>query len=153
MTFNYQDYIRRYQNWLQSHEKQKYNDQAEVASASNNNQSNNVASESLNSQRFHGRVPDEVKVFENNQISVFVVRAFHQRQKRFRLQDYMFHVRVRVKENVKAPLLRDLVNVLKEAFVFILNNIRTYFKPEDHNEAYLTLYQEPMVNGLNTGDK
>ena len=159
MTFKHQDYVTRYQNWLQNHERQSSNDLEETASqtaSDHTERSNNIASTSANSQRLRypqGHGPDEVNVFENDQIAVFVVRAFHQRQKRFRLQDYMFHVRVKVKENIKTPLLRDLVTVLKEAFVFILNNIRTYFKPEDHNIAYLTLYQEPMVNGLNTGNK
>ena len=32
-----------------------------------------------------------------------------------------------------------------------LESIKTFYKPEDHNVAYLTLHQEPMVNGLNTG--
>ena len=54
---------------------------------------------------------------------------------------------------MKIPLLKDLSDVLREALTFIINHIRTFFQEEDHNEAYLTLYHEPMINGLNTGIK
>jgi hypothetical protein len=94
---------------------------------------------------------NEVKVFENDTIVLYVNKAFQQRQKRFRLQDTLFHIKVKVKNNVKTPLLRELVDVLQEAFTFILKHIQTFFPKEDHNVAYLTLYQEPMINGLNTG--
>lgn len=94
---------------------------------------------------------DEVKVFENDQLILYVKKSLHQRQKRFRLQDSLFLIKVQVKNETQKPLLKDLVKVLEEAFTFILSNIRSFFDPEDHNFAYLTLYQEPMVNGLNTG--
>ena len=32
----------------------------------------------------------------------------------------------------------------------LLQNIRTFFNPNDINEVYLTLFQSPMVNGLNS---
>ncbi len=152
MTFKNQNYLNHYQKWLQKHET---NFESTNPEPSQNIDSQPIPTEARPTQKIHylqGKGPEEVKVFENDQISVFVLKAFHQRQKRFRLEDSMFHVRVKVKENIEVPLLRDLLNVLKEAFVFILKNIRTYFKPEDHNIAYLTLYQEPMVNGLNTGN-
>jgi hypothetical protein len=93
---------------------------------------------------------DSVKVFENNQIEVFVKKSFHQRQKRFRLDDSLFHVKIKVKENATQPLLFDLLDVLEKVFTFILQNIQTFFNPNDINEVYLTLFQSPMINGLNT---
>jgi hypothetical protein len=29
--------------------------------------------------------------------------------------------------------------------------VRQFYNSEEHNVAYLTLYQQPMINGLNTG--
>jgi len=49
------------------------------------------------------------------------------------------------------PLLRDIVEFLEVAFNHVLKEIRQFYKPEDHNIAFLTLYQEPMISGLNTG--
>ena len=120
----------------------------------------NHQSSSANVSLMHGRgqkpkniTYNEVKVFENDQITLYVNKAFQQRQKRFRLEDTLFHIKVKVKPNVKIPLLRELSEILQEAFTFILNHLRTFFQKEDHNVAYLTLYQEPMINGLNTGIK
>ena len=55
------------------------------------------------------------------------------------------------KPNESLPLLTDLYDFLHAALLHVLESIKTFYKPEDHNVAYLTLHQEPMVNGLNTG--
>jgi hypothetical protein len=174
MNFFHQEYLDHYNNWLQTNtsevENNTNNEQIPrsstsgsslntVSSASNILSSNSVPStstENVNNTTGRGQFKkigyDEVKVFENDEIILYVKKAFHQRQKRFALQDSLFHIKVEVKNQNNKPLLKDLVQVLEEAFTFILNNIKTYFKPEDHNIAYLTLFQEPMVNGLNTGN-
>jgi hypothetical protein len=94
---------------------------------------------------------DATKVFENEQIEVFIERAIHQRHVRFQLQDFLYHVKIKVKDGSKKPLLGDLLNVLETVFKFILSNLRKYFKEEDHNVVYLDLFQSPMINALNSG--
>jgi hypothetical protein len=169
MNFFHQQYIDHYSNWLQTNSNKtttQENNESNTtsttlplntvsSSASTVNQS--TSNTNLFQQTTTGRGQfkkigyDEVKVFENDEIILYVKKAFHQRQKRFTLQDSLFHIKVEVKNETQKPLLKDLVQTLEEAFTFILNNIKTYFKKEDHNIAYLTLFQEPMVNGLNTG--
>ena len=90
-------------------------------------------------------------VYENDQLQLFIVKANHIRQKKFRLEDHMFHMKINLKSGVEPPLLRDILNFLEIGFNHILTNIKSFYKPEDHNIAFLTLYQEPMINGLNTG--
>jgi hypothetical protein len=91
-----------------------------------------------------------IKVFDNEEIEVFVKKSFHQRQKKFRLQDNLFHVKIKTKDSSKQPLLFDLLDVLYRVFSFILSHIQTFFDPNDINEVYVTLFQEPMLNGLNS---
>jgi hypothetical protein len=62
----------------------------------------------------------------------------------------MYHIKIKVKENATQPLLFNLLNVFERVFTFILQNIRTFFNPNDINKVYLTLFQSPMVNGLNS---
>jgi hypothetical protein len=40
-----------------------------------------------------------VKVFENNEIEVFVQKSLHKRLKTFKMQDSVFHVKVKIKNN------------------------------------------------------
>jgi hypothetical protein len=92
-------------------------------------------------------------IFENNELQLFLEKGNHIRQTRFRLQDHLFYIKIKLKDSNKPPpLLRDILEFLEQAFNFILNEIRRYYKPEDHNVAYLTLYQQPMICGLNTGN-
>jgi hypothetical protein len=91
-----------------------------------------------------------VKVFENNEIEVFVQKSLHKRLKRFKMQDNLFNVKVKIKNNSSPPLIKDLLMVLDKAFNFILANIKTFFKDDEENIVYMTLIQSPMVNGLNS---
>jgi hypothetical protein len=77
----------------------------------------------------------------------------HQRQRRFRLQDHLYYIKVHLKKtnNSLPPLLSDLLQLFEEGFSYILTNLSTFYNPNDHNIAFLTLYQEPMINALNTG--
>jgi hypothetical protein len=43
------------------------------------------------------------------------------------------------------------MEALVEGFNYILSNLRNFYDESHHNMAYMTLYQEPMINGLNTG--
>ena len=94
---------------------------------------------------------DSKKIYENEQIEVYIERAIHQRHIRFQLQDFMYHVKIKVKPGSTRPLLSDLLNILEKVFKFILNNLREKFRSEDHNVVYLDLFQSPMINALNSG--
>ena len=49
------------------------------------------------------------------------------------------------------PLLRDILIFLEKAFEYVLENLKPFYNHLDKQIAYLVLYQEPMINGLNTG--
>ena len=91
-------------------------------------------------------------VYENESLRLKVQKGNFKRQRLFRLQDHLFKFKV-VQKTTQAdlPLLTELFDFLHAALMHVLESIKTFYKPEDHNIAYLTLHQEPMVNGLNTG--
>ena len=91
-------------------------------------------------------------VFENDSLKMIVEKGAFKRQKNFRLQDHLFKFKIIAKKPQEhLPALNDLFDFLHAALIHVLESIKSFYKPEDHNIAYLTLHQEPMVNGLNTG--
>lgn len=92
-------------------------------------------------------------VYETNIFKLIVEKGNFKKQKNFRLQDHLFYFKIVPKQpDDQLPLLSDLYDFLHAALLYVLESIKTFYNPEDHNVAYLTLHQEPMVNGLNTGD-
>lgn len=90
------------------------------------------------------------KVYENDSIQLFVRRAYHRRLKNFKLQDIVYHVSVKVKqETSKTPLLIDLLDTLEKVIFYVLKEIQSFYTSSDHNEVYLSLLQEPLINSLN----
>ena len=91
-------------------------------------------------------------VFENNTLKMVVEKGAFKKQKNFRLQDHLFKFKIISKKPEESlPVLTDLFDFLHAALVHVMESIKSFYKAEDHNIAYLTLHQEPMVNGLNTG--
>jgi len=102
-------------------------------------------------QQVTPKSPTEI-VYETDSLKLVVEKGAFKRQKNFRLQDHLFYFKIIPKKtNEKLPLLSDLYDFLHAALLHTLESIKTFYKPEDHNVAYLTLHQEPMVNGLNSG--
>ena len=90
-------------------------------------------------------------IFEDDNLQLIIEKGNHIKQKKFRLEDHLFYMKIKLKDNSEAPLLRDILSFLETGFDYIISQIRQFYKSEDHNIAYLTLYQKPMINGLNTG--
>jgi len=91
-------------------------------------------------------------VYENENYRLIVEKSSFKKQKNFRLLDHLFKFKLEQKQTLThPPLLTDLFDFFHAALLHILESIKTFYKKEDHNIAYLTLHQEPMVNGLNTG--
>jgi hypothetical protein len=90
-------------------------------------------------------------VYENDSLQLTIEKSSFVRQKKFKLHDHLFHVKINLKDNSSPPFLRDILNFLQIAFDRLLDSIRPLYDVNDHNIAFLTLYQKPMINGLNTG--
>ena len=135
-----------YKNWYAKNIKQK----KQQGGADNEVPSTSAA----NNEPILSAVPKQPSdiVYETNALKLVVEKGYFKKQKNFRLQDHLFYFKIIPKHrNDHLPLLSDLYDFLNAALLHVLESIKTFYRPEDHNVAYLTLHQEPMVNGLNTG--
>lgn len=89
-------------------------------------------------------------LYETPELKLIVEKGMHKRQQSFRLQDHMFYIKIVPKED-DLPLLSSILDFLHSGFIHILDQIKHFYNPSDHNIAYMTLTQKPMVNGLCTG--
>ena len=115
--------LQHYKNWLQQHQNEEQIEQS-IAQQPIVSESPEVQSEVQNENEHFNEFPQDshssVKVFENDQIEVYIKKTFHQRQKRFRLEDSMYHIKIKVKENTTQPLLFNLLDIFEKVFTFIL---------------------------------
>lgn len=144
----------KYKKWLKATE--SANDKSETNdSIASTSKMSNIASTSKKSDDeidFDFNKQNQIKIFENDSLILYIEKATHQRQTRFKLQDSLFKIKAQTKQkSSQSMLLKDLLQIFETALQFIISNIKTFFKAENHHIAYLTMYQEPMVNGINTG--
>ena len=110
-----------------------------------------VTSQPLTSNENNSDLTKDI-LFENNDLQLFIEKAAFQRQKRFRFQDHLFHVKIKLKQpNVGVPFLKDILDFLHEGLLHLMSKIKNYYNEKDANICYLTLHQTPMVIGLNSG--
>ena len=69
-------------------------------------------------------------VFENDDLKLTIVSAAHRQERKFRLSDHMWHLKLVPKRtSKKMPLLSDILNFLLIAFNFMLNHLKTFYNP------------------------
>lgn len=147
-----------YKNWLQKdNERRLRTTSSLVTSGTGDNDENEpIASTSRGIPAQSQKVPKKPSeiIYENNFLKLIVEKGSFKKQKLFRLQDHLFHFKIEQKSAQDTlPMLSDIFDFLHAALLHVLESIKSFYKREDHNIAYLTLHQEPMVNGLNTGQK
>ena len=115
----------------------------------NKNNSNPAAANENNSNP----PPDTIDVFfEKNNLQLLIEKAAFLRQKRFKFQDHLFHVKIKLKdEKTPIPFLKDILDFLHEGLLFLMQKLKKQYNEKDENICYLTLHQNPMVIGLNSG--
>jgi hypothetical protein len=92
-------------------------------------------------------------VYENDQLQFLVEKGTLQRQKRFNLQDHLFYMKIRLKhDNEPIPLLKNILFFLEQGLLHVMNNLKKFYDKKDANICFLTLHQEPMLIGLNSGE-
>ena len=97
------------------------------------------------------RVRDPTKIaFENDALKLIVVKSDFMRQVNFKLDDHLYHLLIEPKKTSSVKLI-DILDFLHAAIIHILDEIKHSYNPNEHNVAYLTLHQQPLLNGLSTG--
>ena len=69
-------------------------------------------------------------VVENDDLKLTIVSAAHRQEKKFRLSDHMWHLKLVPKlPSKKMPLLSNILNFLLIAFNFMLNHLKSFYNP------------------------
>ena len=91
-------------------------------------------------------------VYEDEYLKMIVEKGAFQRQKRFRFQDHLFFVKILLKdEEQPVPFLQDILEFIQLGLLHLMKSIKQFYNEKDENICYLTLHQNPMVIGLNSG--
>lgn len=91
-------------------------------------------------------------IYENNNLQMIVEQGAFKRQNRFRLQDHLFYLKINLKNsNNPVPLLKDILQFLEQALLYVMDKIKIFYNEKDANICFLTLHQNPMLIGLNSG--
>jgi hypothetical protein len=92
-------------------------------------------------------------VYENDKLELIVQKTAFQRQKRFRLMDHHFNIKLRLKNlNDSLPFLKDILDFLQEGLQHVFENLKSFYNEKDSNLGFITLFQEPMIVALNSGN-
>jgi len=143
-----------YKQWLKNFAKSRKHYFINTNQSGGSESESEDNSETLTSSSQSMTVPKEPSdiVYENDNYRLIVEKSAFKKQKNFRLQDHLFKFKLVQKDSLlQPPLLTEMFDFLHAALTHILESIKTFYKKEDHNIAYLTLHQDPMINGLNTG--
>lgn len=107
---------------------------------------NNQIKINENSNNVDNTVEKPNIVFENSVLKAYIERGVHKREKKFALHDHLFYIKVQPKKD-QFPLLVNILDFLEEACNHILNEVKEYYKLDENRIAFLTLYQQPLLNG------
>jgi hypothetical protein len=144
-----------YQEWLRKNNEENLEAQPSIASSS----STDVLPTSPTLPMADSLIPSTSTdvtrqtdiVFQNDKFKLYVQKEAFMRQKKFNLQDHLFHIKIVSKNVSDKQYLKDILDFLEQGLLFIVDNIKKHYNEDDANVCFLTLYQQPMVNGLNSG--
>jgi len=66
-------------------------------------------------------------VFESPDLKLVIEKSFLKRQKVFRLEDHLFHVKVIPKKDSEPPLITDILDFLHAGLIHILDEIKSFY--------------------------
>ena len=138
-----------YKRFLQKHSEENKQYHSSDSQSKNNLQGEGPNDDSSDSDDAE-TIRDPTKIaFENDSLKLVVVKSQFKRQVNFKLDDHLYHLLIEPKKTVPIKLM-DILDFLHAAIIHILDEIKHSYKSEEHNIAYLTLFQEPLISGLTT---
>ena len=92
-------------------------------------------------------------VYEDEFYKVYVKAVSHRQRTRYSLSDHLFDLKVIPKENHESPFLIDLEEVLEKGLVHVLERLQdVYSSARNQNQIYVTVVEENILHGLNSGN-
>lgn len=87
-------------------------------------------------------------LFENNLFKVFVQKTKFQRQKKFRLEDHHYVIKVDGKKSQTMPLLKDIVLILDQSLLKVIKDLQSFYDKSHSHIIYITFHQPGMVSAV-----
>jgi len=82
-------------------------------------------------------------VFETDSLKLIVEKSFFKRQKNFKLDDHLFHIKIVAKVSNEPPLLTDILDFLHEGLIHILNEMKKLYSEGTFENTNLTFLPSP----------
>jgi len=76
-------------------------------------------------------------VYETPDLKLIVEKGFHKKQKKFKLQDAMYYLKVIPTQSNELPELTEILDFLYAGFIHILDEIKSFYEP-GNNMSKLT---------------
>lgn len=67
-------------------------------------------------------------IYESPELKLVIEKSFLKKQKVFRLDDHLFHVKVIPKTDAEPPLITDILDFLHAGLIQILDEIKSFYR-------------------------
>lgn len=85
-------------------------------------------------------------LYSNDLFDIYVERVEFKRQKMFRIEDFLFLMKVDIKKNgTSMPTLKSSIEIIEKAVVEVINNIKPLYDPQETCLLYMTITQTGMI--------
>lgn len=118
------DYTNHFKDWLKQNLAENSSARSQLQQQSDKEQESDIEQES-DKQKTINSASDIA--FEDENMKLIVQKQSHKKEKRFRLQDHLFHFRIIPKQNGHMPLVINILNFLHAAFIHVLESIKSFY--------------------------
>ncbi len=91
-------------------------------------------------------------IVNNSDYLIRVKATSHARQTRYSLDDHLYNIWVEQKDRGPAPYLADLEEGLERALITVLNNLKDSYPMQRNYQIYVTIVDDSITSGLNSGN-
>ena len=92
-------------------------------------------------------------VYEDEFYKVYVKAVAHTRRTRYSLSDHLFDLKIIPKESNVSPFLIDLEEIIEKGLIVVLERLQNvYYSSINQNQIYVTVVEENILHGLNSGN-
>ncbi len=91
-------------------------------------------------------------VYQDSSIVVTAQSVAHKRFTRFALNDHLYNLSITPSGHGKKPLILNISQALKGALKHVLNTLQTVYGKDLHHQVYVTIIENKILHGLNSGN-
>ena len=87
---------------------------------------------------------------DTEKFKIFVKLYQVRRDRNYQVLYHIYRIRVQEKEN-ETIFVRNMTEAFKKAIGLVLDHLRGFYNADNHHQVYITLLEEDINAGLNTG--